>query len=95
MYRVVRQGSLVCLLMVVCTLGSLVLARAEPSPACRALAKQFAETPEKLSEDNLFRLQACIHRELGNRGVDAPSSLSPPMPKAPLVPGLTPPQGSR
>ena len=93
--NVVRQGSLVCLLTVICTLGGLVLAWPEPSPVCRALAKQFAETPEKLREDHLFRLQACIHRELGQRGVDASSALPPPLPKAPQVPGLTSPPGSR
>jgi hypothetical protein len=95
MRTVVRQGRFVCLLTVVFALGSLAIAMAEPSPACRTLAKQFAETPEKLSEDNLFRLQACIHRELGNRGVNEPSALPPPTPKLPLVPGLTPPPGSR
>jgi hypothetical protein len=88
MHTVARQWRVVCLLTVACTLGHLTTALAEPSPACRALAKQFADTPEKLSADNLFRLQACIHRELGQRGVDDPSTLPPSMPKLPFVPGL-------
>ena len=89
------QGHFICLVTVACALGSLAIARAEPSPACRALAKQFAETPQKLSEENLFRLQACIHRELGNRGVDASSALPPVMPKLPSVPGFPPPPGAQ
>jgi hypothetical protein len=90
MHPVVRQGCFVCLVMVMLTLGHLAIARAEPSPACRALARQFAETPEKLSDDNLYRLQTCLHRELRNRGIDESSPLPPAMPKAPYVPGLPP-----
>jgi hypothetical protein len=93
MRAVASRGRVVCLLTVMFMLGTLVIAMAEPSPACRALARQFAETPEKLSPDNLFRLQACVRRELGHRGVDDPSELQPSMPKYPRVPGLTPPPG--
>jgi hypothetical protein len=90
MQRFMRQGRLVALLTMVLTLGTVGIARAEPSSACRALAKQFAETPEKVSAEQLFRLQACIHRELGYRGVDESSPAPSPMPKFPSVPGLTP-----
>ena len=97
MHPVVRQGCFVCLVMVMVTLGHLAIARAEPSPACRALARQFAETPEKLSADNLYRLQTCLHRELRNRGmsIEESSPLPPAMPKAPPIPGLTPPLGGQ
>jgi hypothetical protein len=97
MYPVVRQGCFVCLVMVMVTLGYLASARAEPSPACRALARQFAETPEKLNADNLYRLQTCLHRELRNRGIgiDESSPLPPALPKAPYIPGLTPPLGGQ
>jgi len=71
-------GRAVSLLTAVCMLASLVAAGAEPSAACRALAKQFAETPEHLSPDHLIRLQACVHRELGNRGIDQSGALPPP-----------------
>jgi hypothetical protein len=93
MRTVVSQGRVICLVTVMFVLGSLVVGMAEPSPACRALAKQFAETPEKLSPDNLFRLQACVRRELGHRGVDDPSDVQPSTPKYPRVPGLSPPSG--
>jgi len=93
MHPVVRQGCFVGLMTVMVMLGHLALATAEPSPACRALGKQFAESPEKLSEDHLYRLQACIHRELRNRGVDEPSARPPSFPKAPYIPGLPPPSG--
>jgi hypothetical protein len=92
MHRVICQGRLVGLLTLILTLGTFVIAQAEPSPACRALARQFAELPEKVSAEQLFRLQACIHRELGHRGVDEPSAAPSPLPKFPHVPGLTPPQ---
>jgi hypothetical protein len=94
MQRVVRQGHVIWLVTLVFTLGYLISATAEPSDACRGLAKQFAETPEKLSEDHLFRLQTCIHRELTNRGIDRPSTPLPTMPHFPRVPGLTPAPGS-
>jgi hypothetical protein len=93
MHTAIRQGRLVGLLTVLFTLGYLVCAAADPSPACRTLAKQFAETPEKLSPDHLYRLQTCIHRELTNRGIDGPSSDPAPMPRFPRVPGLTPAPG--
>jgi hypothetical protein len=93
MRTVTSQGHVVCLLTVLFTLGSLVMAMAEPSPTCRTLAKQFAETPEKLSLDNLFRLQTCVRRELGQRGVDDPRDVQPSTPKYPRVPGLSPPAG--
>ena len=91
MRTVVRHRPFICLLTVVLTQATLSSAMAEPSPACRLLAKEFAETPEKVSTEQLFRLQACIHRELGHRGVDEQSSSPPPMHKFPAVPGLTPP----
>jgi hypothetical protein len=92
MHPVVRQGCFVCLVMATVTLGHLAIARAEPSPVCRALARQFAETPEKLNQDNLYRLQACLHQELRNRGMgtDESSTLPPAMPKTPYIPGLPP-----
>ena len=93
MRTVARQGHVVCLLTVMFMLGNLVIAMAEPSSACRALAKQLAGIPEKLSLDNLYPLHACIHRELGHRGIDDPS-VPPSGPKFPRVPGLTPPPGS-
>jgi hypothetical protein len=95
MHPIVRQGCFVCLVTVMVTWGHLAIARAEPSSACRTLAKEFAETPEKLRDDNLFRLQACIHRELKNRGVDATSAPPPPLPKVPYVPGITQPSGGQ
>jgi hypothetical protein len=90
MHPVIRQGCFVCLVLVTVTLGHLAIARAEPSPACRALARQFAETPEKLNQDNLYRLQTCLHQELRNRGIgsDEPSPLPPTMRKSPYIPGL-------
>lgn len=92
MHPVVRRGCFVCLVTVMVTFGNLAIARAEPSAACRTLAKRFAETPEKFTDDSLYRLQACIHRELRNRGVDESSGPPPPpLPRAPYVPGLTPP----
>jgi hypothetical protein len=51
-------------------LGSLSLAAADPSPACRALAKQFADSPDALNGDALIQFQTCIHTELKKRGVD-------------------------
>jgi hypothetical protein len=95
MHPVVSQGCFICLVMVMVTLGNLAIARAEPSPACRILAKQFAETPEKLNQDNLYRLQACIHRELRNRGVDESSAPPQALPKAPYMPGLGLPSGAQ
>ena len=94
MPTVVRHGRFVYLLTVILTQVTLGGAMAEPSPACRRLAKEFAETPEKVSAEQLYRLQTCIHRELGYRGVDEQSSSPPPMPKFPTVPGLAPPPGS-
>lgn len=91
----VRRRGCVYVLLAGLTLGSLTSALAEPSAACRALAKQFAETPEKLNTDHLFRLQACIHRELGNRGADESTATPPPpLPKLPFVPGLPSRPGS-
>jgi hypothetical protein len=94
MRTVIRQGRVVGLLTVVLTLGHLVSSMAEPSPACRTLAKQFAENPEKLTGDHLYRLQGCIHRELNSRGIDGPNTGPAPMPKFPRVPGLGPAPGS-
>jgi hypothetical protein len=93
MRPVVRQQCFICFMMVIVTLGGVVLARAEPSSACRTLAKQFAETPEKVSDDSLFRLQTCIHGELRNRGADELSARQPPLRKPPSVPGFAPPSG--
>jgi hypothetical protein len=90
MPTIVRQGRVVGLLTVVLTLGHLISGMAEPSPACRTLAKQFAETPEKLGADHLYRLQTCVHRELSGRGIDGPNTDPTPMPKMPRVPGLGP-----
>ena len=94
MRLVVRHGRFICLLTVVLAQVTLGGALAEPSPACRHLAKEFAETPEKVNTEQLFRLQACVHRELDHRGTDAQSSSPPPMRKLPTIPGLTPPLGS-
>jgi hypothetical protein len=92
-HPIVRQGCFVCLVTVMVTLGNIAIAKTEPSPACRALAKQFAETPEKLSDDSLYRLRTCIHGELRNRGADETSALPPPVRKAPSIPGLMPQSG--
>ena len=93
MRTVVRHRRFICLLMVVLAQATLGSVMAEPSPACRRLAKDFAETPAKVSTEELFRLQTCVHRELGHRGADAQSSTPPPMHKVPGIPGLTPPPG--
>lgn len=95
MRTVVRHRRFICLLTAVFTQATLGIAMAEPSPACRALAKEFAETPEKVSTEQLFRLQACIHREIGHRGFDESSSSPPPIHKFPIIPGLTPSPGSQ
>src|SRR5882724_12421210 len=60
--------------------GSLSLAVADPSPACQALAKQFADSPDALNADALIHLQTCIHTELKKRGMDEVDTRPQPSP---------------
>jgi hypothetical protein len=60
--------------------GSLSLAAAEPSPACRALAKQFADAPDTLNADALIQFHTCIHTELKKQGMDVADPRPPPPP---------------
>ena len=92
MSSMLRRVWVVGLGIVWLTLASASVTRAEPSRACRDLAKQFAETPEKLAAEGLFRLQACIGAELRNSGFGERDA---PPPKVPLMPGGTPPLRSR
>jgi hypothetical protein len=76
-----RQILLWVLLGVVC--GSLNLAAADPSPACRALAQRFADAPDALTADALIHFQTCIHTELKKRGMDATDTRLQPSPSPP------------
>jgi hypothetical protein len=85
-----RRRRILTWVLVGMALGSLSLAAADPSPACRALAKRYADSPDALNADALIQFQTCIHTELRKRGVDAadiqPQQSQPPS-KAFVGPG--------
>jgi hypothetical protein len=66
---------------------------AKPSKTCRHLAKQFAERPEKLSDDSLAELRTCLTDELKirhddeKRPVPQPKTVPPVQPPRPPQPG--------
>jgi len=70
-------------------LGSLSLAAADLSPACWALAKQFADSPDALNADALIQFHTCLHTELKKQGMDAadPRPQPPPPSKGFVGPG--------
>jgi len=63
--------------------GILSLAAADLSPTCRALARQFADSPDALNADALIHFQTCIHTELKRRGMDAADTQSQQTPRPP------------
>jgi hypothetical protein len=78
-----RRRQLLIWVLLGVAFGSLSLAAADLSPACRTLAKQFADAPDALNADALIRFQTCIHTELRNRGVDTGDTQPPPQPRPP------------
>src|SRR5919108_1605252 len=66
-----RRRRILTWVLVGMALGSLSLAAPDPSPACRALAKRYADSPDALNADALIQFQTCIHTELRKRVVDA------------------------
>lgn len=78
-----RRRQLLIWVLLGVAFGSLSLAAADLSPACRTLAKQFADAPEALTEDALIRFHACIHTALKNRGMDKADTQPPPEPPPP------------
>jgi hypothetical protein len=82
MWIVDRRRQILTWVLLGMALGSLSLAAADPSPACRALAKQFADSPDALNADALIQFQTCIHTELKKRGVDG-ADLRPQQPQPP------------
>jgi hypothetical protein len=58
-----------------------------PSQACRTLARQFAETPEQLSDDDVARLRTCVQEDLKQR---ISSNLAKKPPKGPIIMAPTP-----
>ena len=83
-----RSQILLCVLLGV-VLGSPTLAAADLSPACRALAKQFADSPDALNADALIQFHTGMHTELKKRGMDAadPRPEQPPPSKGFIGPG--------
>jgi hypothetical protein len=68
MLTVVRLGLCSVLVVPLLLLGRGDPTRAEPSPECRTLAKQFAEAPDKLEVAQLIELRKCVGREVKHRG---------------------------
>jgi hypothetical protein len=80
-----------CVLFLAVWLAAGWLSAAEPSPACRALASQFATAPATLDAQALVRLGTCVTTELAARAgaVAAPSAAEPgaSSPEAPTPEG--------
>jgi hypothetical protein len=75
-----RQRQILLWVLLGVAFGSLSLAAADSSPACQALAKQFADSPDALNADALIHLQTCIHTELKKRGMDEVDTRPQPSP---------------